>query len=45
MLTALGAFVGVYLSFVLGETYSDKIISFALKKRFVGEITNKDLKR
>ena len=29
MLTALGSFLGVYLSFTFGEKYSDKIISFA----------------
>ena len=29
MITALGSFFGVYLSFTIGEKYSDKIISFA----------------
>ena len=29
MITALGSFLGVYLSFTFGEKYSDKIISFA----------------
>ena len=29
MITALGSFFGVYLSFKIGEKYSDKIISFA----------------
>ena len=29
MITALGSFLGVYLSFTIGEKYSDKIISFA----------------
>ena len=29
MITALGSFFGVYLSFKFGEKYSDKIISFA----------------
>ena len=29
MITALGSFFGVYLSFTFGEKYSDKIISFA----------------
>ncbi|MCQ2819279.1 MAG: ZIP family metal transporter [archaeon] len=29
VLSASGAFVGVYLSFIIGEKYSDKIISFA----------------
>ena len=29
MITALGSFCGVYLSFKIGEKYSDKIISFA----------------
>ena len=29
LITAIGAFVGVYISFLFGEIYSDKIISFA----------------
>ena len=29
MITGLGSFMGVYLSFTIGEKYSDKIISFA----------------
>ena len=29
MITALGSFFGVYLSFEFGEEYSDKIIAFA----------------
>jgi len=29
LVTALGSFIGVYLSFEFGEKYSDKIISFA----------------
>ena len=29
MITAIGSFFGVYLSFKFGEKYSDKIISFA----------------
>ena len=29
MITSIGSFCGVYLSFIFGEKYSDKIISFA----------------